>query len=119
MEQYATDLQRKATMPADAAGYEARLPESFKAPEGTEIHIDQADPALGDLEAWAHSRGMSQSDFGDVLSIYAARQAREASAFTAACNAEVAKLGTNAGARIDAVANWWRAQTGDDGRVLD
>ena len=62
---------------------------------------------------------MSQSDFSDVLSIYAARQAREASTFAAARAAEVAKLGTNAGQRIDAVTNWWRAQTGDDGRALD
>ena len=31
--------------------------------------------------------------------------------------AEVAKLGTNAGQRIDAVTNWWRAR--DDGRALD
>ena len=40
-------------------------------------------------------------------------------AFTAARNAEVAKLGVNAGAGIDAVANWWKSQTGDDGRALD
>ena len=25
----------------------------------------------------------------------------------------------NAGARIDAIANWWQSQTGDDGPALD
>ena len=119
MEQHAADLQRKATTPVDPSGYEPKLPDTFKAPEGTEIRIDHADPALADLKAWAYQRGMSQSDFSDVLSIYAQRQAREASAFAAARTAEVQKLGVNASARIDAVANWWRAQSGDDGRVLD
>ena len=119
LERRALETQRQANMPADANGYEARLPEGFQVPEGVEIRIDPADAALGDLKAWAHSRGMSQSDFSDVLSIYAQRQAREVAAFTAARNAEVAKLGVNAGARIDAIANWWRSQTGDDGKALD
>ena len=60
MAQHATDLQRRANMPSDPGAHEARLPESFKAPEGTEIRINASDPALADLKQWAHGRGMSR-----------------------------------------------------------
>ena len=51
---------------------------------------------------------MSQSDFSDVLSIYAAREANNAALVNTARNGEVQKLGTNGPSRIDAVATWWR-----------
>src|SRR5262249_13859971 len=95
-----------------------KLPEGFALPEGVELTIDQADAALGDLKAWAHKRGLTQADFSDVLSIYAAREARQAAALNAARGAEIAKLGTTGPSRLDAVTTWWRSMTGDDGKVL-
>jgi hypothetical protein len=105
-------------MPAHADAYEAKLPEGFQLPPGVEFKIDGKDPALADLRNWAHKRGMSQTDFSDVLSIYAAQQAKQAAVINTARNAEVTKLGTNGPSRIDAVATWWKAMTGDDGAVL-
>jgi hypothetical protein len=114
----AADIQRKATMPASADAYEAKLPEGFQLPPGVEMKIDGKDPALGDLRAFAHKAGWSQDQFSDVLQIYAAREAKQVAAISAARNAEVGKLGTNGPSRVDAVATWWKAMTGDDGAVL-
>jgi hypothetical protein len=114
----AQDRARKASLPASADHYEVRLPEDFQASGGVEIKIDKANPAWKDAAAWAHANGLSQDQFSQMAAMYAGHQAKEAAAFKAAYNAEVAKLGTNASARIDAVAKWWGAMTGDDSAVL-
>ena len=112
MTQRAENDLRRLNMPADANGYEVKLPESLKLP--VELKIDANDPAFTDLKAWAHKRGLTQGDFSDVLGIYAQRVARDAQAFNTARAGEVAKLGTNAAARIDAVSRFVKGMVGDD-----
>jgi hypothetical protein len=118
MERRALEESRKATLPADASGYEVKLPDGFAVPHGVELKLDTANPAYGDLKAWAHKNGLSQQAFSDVIGIYGAYQAKETAQFKAAADAEIAKLGSAAGQRIDAVATWWSSMTGDDGKVL-
>lgn len=116
-ERHALELSRKATLPADPAGYQVALPEGFKV-EGGELTINPADPALADLRNFAHANGWSQQQFSDVLAIEAQRVARVNAQLNAARNAEIAKLGSAASQRIDAIASWWSSMTGDDGKVL-
>jgi hypothetical protein len=114
MEAHATETLRKTQVPPDANGYEAKLPQSLKLPEGVEFKIDTTDPALQDLRAWAHKRGLSQSEFGDVLGIYAAREARQHAVIQAAAAREVEKMGVNGTQRIDAISTFLRGVVGDD-----
>jgi hypothetical protein len=114
MEAHAAEALRKASMPADANGYEAKLPDTFKLPPGVELKLDGTDPALADLKAWAHNRGLSQAEFSDVLGIYAAREARQHAALQAAAQKQVELLGTNGSQRVDAVSQFLRSMVGDD-----
>jgi hypothetical protein len=114
----AQDIARKASLPASADAYQITLPEDFQAPGGVEIKIDKANSAWKDAAALAHANGLTQNQFSQMAAMYASQQAKEAAAFKAAYAGEVAKLGTNASARIDAIATWWNAMAGDDGAVL-
>src|SRR5262249_8290763 len=99
MQERAERESRKAMLPADAGAYQAALPEGFDA-GGVEVKIDDSDPALADLRAFAHRSGWSQQQFSDVLAIEAARAARNAAQYKAAYGAEVAKLGTTGPSRV-------------------
>jgi hypothetical protein len=114
MEQHATETLRKTQVPADPSKYDAKLPETLKLPEGVEFKIDVTDPALQDLRAWAHKRGLTQSEFSDVLGIYAAREARQHSMIQAAARAQVELMGVNGAQRIDAVSTFLRGVVGDE-----
>jgi hypothetical protein len=96
MQRQAAEDLRKASLPASPEAYQATLPENFELPGGIkEITIDQADPLFVDARAYAFSRGMSQSEFSDLVGLYASSKARETAQLNAAHAAEVAKLGAN------------------------
>ncbi len=114
MEAHAAEALRKTQVPADANAYEPKLPDTFKPPAGVELTIDNTDPALFDLKNWAHKRGLSQSEFSDVLGIYAAREAKQAAAINAAAAKQVELLGTTGAQRVDAVSQFLRGMLGDD-----
>ncbi len=114
METQAAEALRKATLPADAAAYEVKLPDTFKPPPGVELTIDNTDPALFDLKNWAHKRGLSQAEFSDVLGIYAAREARQAAVIQTAAQKQIELLGTNGAQRVDAVSQFLRSMVGDE-----
>lgn len=112
------DIARKAGMPADAGGYEAKLPDGFSLPNGIEASINVNDPALADLRNLAYENGWSQDQFKKLLAIDAQRQGRQAQMIANAAKIETDKLGPTGASRIDAVATWWNSMTGDDGKVL-
>jgi hypothetical protein len=106
MARQAQDDLRKATIPAAPDAYEAKLPADFKPPAGVEFKFDASNPALVDARNWAHSRGLSQDDFSQMLGLYAAHEAGKEAMLQDRARAEIAKVGPNAGARVDAVGKW-------------
>jgi len=105
---------RKATQPATPENYEAKLPENFEMPAGAEFKVDPADPLLADARRWAHGKGFSQSEFSELVGIYASAKAKEAAFINTAAAAEVTKLGANGTQRVSAIETWLRGQLGDD-----
>jgi len=97
---------RKATLPATPTDYRAELPADFKPPAGVEFKFDPNNPALVDARNWAHSRSLSQDDFSQMLGLYAAHEAGKEAILQERARAEIAKVGPNAGARVDAVGKW-------------
>jgi hypothetical protein len=83
-------------------------------PAGVEFKIDEADPLLADARNWAHAKGFNQSDFSELVGIYASAKAKEAAFISTAAAAEVAKLGANGTQRVSAIDTWLRGQLGDD-----
>lgn len=114
----ATEDSKRLTLPKDVNGYEAKLPDDFKAPEGIKFEFDQADPLLAQAKEMALKKGWSQTDFSDALALHAAGKVAEASQMATAKAAEITKLGVNGPARVDAVTAWLKAVGGADADTL-
>jgi hypothetical protein len=112
-EKAAADL-RKTQVPATAEAYAAELPKEFKLPEGIEYKFDASAPAYIDARNWAHSQGLTQQQFSQLLSFHANTQIAEQQMVGRAAAAELAKLGANATARVTAIDTWLRGICGDE-----
>jgi hypothetical protein len=108
----ASEDSRRLSLPQKAEDYKLELPSDFKAPEGIEYKLDAANPALANLRAVAHKHGITQDAVKELLGVYAGNEVGTQQAIATAKAAEIAKLGTTAPARVDAVVNWL---TGMDG----
>jgi hypothetical protein len=109
----AADL--KATqIPVDASGYESKLPESLKLPEGLDFRPDPNDPAFKDFQAIAKKIGLSQSEFSDLYGAYVAKTVASEAAFRNSMKAELDALGAHATMRVTALETWLRGTVGDD-----
>jgi hypothetical protein len=64
-------------------------------------------------KAWAHSKGLDQSAFSEMLTLYASHVAQQDAALAEASRAEIAKAGVNAPQRVDAIGRWIRGEVGD------
>lgn len=104
---------RKASLPATPADYVPALPENFKLPDGVDFNVDAADPMLADVRSWAHGKGLSQSDFSELIGIYATGKGHEQAFINTATAAEVAKMGINGVQRVTALETWLRGMVGD------
>jgi hypothetical protein len=115
LDRQAQEDLRKATIPPTAADYKLALPENFVAPGDVQFRFDEAgNKATFDAaKAWAHSRGLSQHDFSEMMGIYASHVAQQEAALAAISRAEIAKAGVNASQRVDAVAKWLTAEMGE------
>jgi hypothetical protein len=114
MQTKAADDLRKTQIPASPEGYELKLPEAFKVPEGIEFKFNEADPLFADARRWAHGKGLDGQTWSEMLSFYAQTQIREAQAFKAAQAAELGKLGNFGTNRITSLQTWIRSQVGDE-----
>jgi hypothetical protein len=114
MTQKATADLRATQVPADAAAYEPRLPEGIKLPGDLQFKVDAADPALQDLRGLAKRIGLTQSEFSDVLAVYAGSEARKEAEFRTAMAGELTKMGANATMRVTAIETGLRGLLGDD-----
>jgi hypothetical protein len=102
----AADDVRRGSLPQKADDYKLELPADFKPPAGVEFKLDTANPALASLKAVAHKHGLTQAAVNELLGVYAGNEVGSQAAIATARAAEIAKLGTTAPARVDAVTNW-------------
>ena len=109
---------RAQAVPASPDKYEIKLPEGFKPPEGMQFELRTDDPAMIEAQKAAHEMKLDQAGFSRLLGVYAANKLGELQATTAARDAEMAKLGTTAPQRLDAVETWLKAKVGDKANVL-
>jgi hypothetical protein len=106
MQRQALEDQRRLTLPTAPEQYEAKLPDGYKAPGGVEYRFDVNDPSLVAARNLAHAKGWSQSDFSEALGIFASHYALQEAQLAERSRAEIAKAGTNAPQRVDAVGRW-------------
>ena len=108
----AADDLVKASRPAAPDAYKVELPKDFQAPAGVEFKFNEGDPILAQAKTMAHEMGIGQEDFSKLLGLYAAAQVTTASSTASAQQAEIAKLGPTATARIDAIERYYDAVLG-------
>jgi hypothetical protein len=115
MERQALDDLRKATVPPTPADYRIAIPETMQLPGGQQFRFDEAGnkAAFDAARAWAHNKGFSQSDFSEMLGLYASQEAQQHAELAARSAAEVAKAGVNAPQRVDAVGRWITGMVGE------
>jgi hypothetical protein len=113
LDRQAKDDLRAATVPPTPDAYKAELAPNTKLPGNVEYKFDASDPGLAAAKAWAHSKGLDQSAFSEMLTIYATREAQQNAALAEISRAEIAKAGVNAPQRVDAIGRWIRGEVGD------
>jgi hypothetical protein len=115
MDRQAQDDLRKATIPTTPQDYKLALPENLTLPGDVQFRFDEAgNKATFDAaRAWAHSRGLNQSDFSEMMGLYASHVAQTESVLAERARAEIAKAGINAGQRVDAVGKWITGEVGE------
>jgi hypothetical protein len=106
---------RALTLPPTPEAYELKVPENFALPAGvSKFEFNQADPFLAQARQLAHRDKISQSSFSEILGLYAAERISEATKINTARTAEIAKLGSLAPSRIDAVKTWAHGTLGSE-----
>jgi hypothetical protein len=115
MERQALEDLRKATVPPSPADYKLAIPETMQLPGDQQFKFDEAGnkAAFDAARAWAHNRGMTQSDFSEMLGLYASQEAQQHAALAERSRQEIAKAGVNAPQRVDAVGKWITGMVGE------
>jgi hypothetical protein len=115
LERQSLDDLRKATIPPTPQDYKLSLPENLKLPGDVQFKFDEtgAKATFDAAKAWAHSRGLSQSDFSDMMGLYASHQAGVEAMLAERSRAEIAKVGINGPQRVDAVGKWITGMVGE------
>jgi hypothetical protein len=113
LQRQAQEDLRRATVPASAEAYEAKLPADLKLPAGQQYKFDVNDPSLVAARNLAHAKGWSQQDFSEALGIFASHIAGQEAQIAERSRAEIAKAGVNAPQRVDAVGKWITAEVGE------
>lgn len=96
----------KADLPAEPTGYELKLSDAVKVPEGFKVEIDAQDPFFADVTKELHGLGVGQAGVQKLVDAYAKAQIAEQEQAVAAYSAEKGKLGERADARIQAIQQW-------------
>lgn len=102
---------RRAAVPEKPDGYEFKLPADVKLPEGVELNAN--DPRLPLVREFAHKAGLSQEQFAGLVALDVQNTQSQMAALKATRDAEAAKLGANASARVDAVVQFVNATAPD------
>lgn len=94
---------RLGSLPPDAGSYKHELPKDLKLPGGVDFTFNAEDPALAAAADWAHRNKLSQSQYSDLLGLYAVTQAEGQHQLKTAMADQISKLGVAGSARIDAI----------------
>jgi hypothetical protein len=115
MDRQAQDDLRKATVPASPQEYKLAIPENMQLPGGVQFQFDEVGnkAAFDAARAWAHNKGFSQSDFSEMLGLYASQEAQQHAALAELSRQEIAKAGANGPQRVDAVGRWITGTVGE------
>jgi transcriptional regulator with XRE-family HTH domain len=113
LQRQAQEDLRRATVPASAEAYEAKLPADLKLPGGQQFKIDASDPSFIAARDLAFAKGWTQQDLSDALGIFASHLAGQEFQMAERSRAELAKAGANAPQRVDAVGKWITAEMGE------
>lgn len=105
----------RAQVPEKPDGYKPALPKSFKLPEGIEMPegeslIDENDPRIVAARDFAHSKGMSQADFEELIAFGVNLDINEQTSMKEAVTKQKELLGAKAEERIGAVKTWVAAK---------
>jgi len=120
----AAEAARKDGVPASAADYKLDLPENVVGLDGQPVRLIADDPATKEAQALAAELGLNQEAFTKLVAFHAGQilqgQKQQADAYQAEMTAELAKLGANGKARIEAVSASLNQHLGDKAQaVLD
>lgn len=99
----------KADLPDSAEGYELKLSDEVKVPEGFKVEIDPKAPFFADITKELHGLGVGKAGVQKLVDAYAREQIAAQTAAVETYSAEKAKLGENGKARLEAVDNWLTA----------
>jgi hypothetical protein len=113
LDRQAQDDLRRANVPPSPAEYKLELSPNTKLPGNVEYKFDASDPGLIAAKNWAHSKGLDQAGFSEMITLYASHEAQQNAALLEVSRAEIAKAGVNAPQRVDAIGKWIRAEIGD------
>lgn len=102
-EYQAAEAARAGQVPADVAGYVLETPEPILDLAGNPVGFNANDPLAQGVLGVLHKHGVGQAAASELLATYANSVIAEARASNEALQAETAKLGANAPARIAAV----------------
>lgn len=113
LDRQAQDDLRKANIPPTPNDYKLEIAPNTTLPGNVEFKFDGNDPGLIAAKAWAHGKGLDQSAFSEMLTLYASHVAQQQTAMAELSRAEIAKAGVNAPQRSDAIQKWIRGEMGD------
>lgn len=106
--------ERAAKVPAEAGDYKIELPADLAVPEGMKLEIDDTHPLAKPAREFAKKHGLSQDQFAEMVGIQAQAEIAGAAQVAEASKAEMAKLGTKAPQRLDALTNFFQARYGNE-----
>lgn len=104
----------KADLPDAADGYELKISDEVKVPDGFAVEIDPKAPFFADVTKELHALGVGKAGVQKLVDAYARAQIADQTAAVETYSAEKAKLGENAGSRLEAVDAWLKANLPSD-----
>lgn len=107
----AADDVRKLALPQTPADYKVELPADFQPPVGIEFKFNDADPLIAQARQVMHDvdtgKLSGQEAFSKFLGLYASTQVSSTQSIATAQAAEIAKLGVNGTARVNALETFF------------
>lgn len=105
---------RFANRPESADKYEVRLPEGVTLPEGTEFKVDENSPLVKAARHLVFNSGGDQAAFDGIVKAYIEDALMDTANAAEIAKQEIAALGENGQARIDAVSTYAKANFPED-----
>lgn len=96
----------KGDIPENADGYEVKVSDEVKLPDGFKLDIEADSPFAAEIKAIAKDVGLTKAGFQKLLDAEAKRQIAEQNAIVEEYATQKTELGDRADARVEATKNW-------------